>query len=1130
MSKIFRLYNSGTNTYQDWNDSPAFPYNLSNRDQIDDPDGATARYEITSIPSPFARIDLVKNAFKNVVKGQLDGNTIFHKMVSDALDVGEILFNIDKFKNQIEIITWDPAIMIQQLKDSENNGHYYLADALSKYMNTDFKTYNFDKLKNIYLLNYKNGPDELNIIGATSPATIFFSSANDLSYVADSINFGQDKPFDSEFQPLYKRDFEYVKFWFVLRKTIANFAGLFPEVDDYLAQTLRQISDIKKKDILRNITVADTANYSTIEVKSQLKSDLVEVLGFDLYRSDKKANSASSQFAINATRGLTKPFVLPVESGNKYRDLIYTTDAWGNTNAAPYLSEESDINKRILPYDGSQYPFVTISDFLEDQIVKVPHRLNKESFFDGNVKISENKLSYLLPLKPKFFEFFTTEDLSSDLPDGKKMYEMEILAGGSIKVLLRIPIVGNNKIKYIEYSRIYYLGRVADITAATNDGGIVEFDFAGLVMPNVVFTDIDDALYKVSCISTYSSKYSFSFYNAEKELLNIEKDCRNTDHIENYKAEIYTLSKTNFEYISIKDKNGYKGILVPQFEAQSSVNSFEFAIDLGTSNTHIEYKMNDNNISQAFNYDGDECLITHMFIPSFRSIGGMYVQEDLIDEIPLIEKDFLPKAVGDTLDYKFPTRTVLSCAKHVDWNNNIAPFGLVNIPLTYDKRKNLSYNNYKCNIKWGKGEELRVMESFVDTLLMMIRNKVIQNKGNIKKTKITWFYPISMAPKRLNKFRTTWDNAFNKYFGSNATDSMTESAAPIHYYFKKYATATNLVNVDIGGGTTDIAFAKNKEIQFVTSFRFAANTLFENSFSEISTNNGIVDYYKEELRNLLSSKGKSELVGIFDSPNNMNYSSNMASFLFSLKDNSMVQDMNSKSIDFNSLLQNDENFKISFILFYTAIVYHIAKIVKEKGLQIPRHIAFSGNGSKIIKILTGDTKILSKYTKIIFEKVTGLQCKDGLDILGLDKSSNPKESTCKGGLYGTSLDDDRDKIVIMKATGDGFVNDSDTYDSITDSQIDQSVKSIREFLDFTFITMNSAFNFDDNFGVSTSSMKIASSVCYKDIETYIKKGIAQRMDESDGQNRIEETLFFYPIKGALNTLSLNIYNSLTNNE
>ena len=68
MSKIFRLYREGTSTYEDWNNSPAFPYNSANRDTIEDPDGASARHEITSIPSPFARIDLVKNAFKEVCK------------------------------------------------------------------------------------------------------------------------------------------------------------------------------------------------------------------------------------------------------------------------------------------------------------------------------------------------------------------------------------------------------------------------------------------------------------------------------------------------------------------------------------------------------------------------------------------------------------------------------------------------------------------------------------------------------------------------------------------------------------------------------------------------------------------------------------------------------------------------------------------------------------------------------------------------------------------------------------------------------------------------------------------------------------------------------------------------------
>ena len=189
MSKVFRLYKGGTTTFQGWNDNPAFPYNSNARDTIEDPDGASAKNEITSIPSPFARIDLVKTAFKEVCRRasqnleNLDGNTIFHKMVSDSLDVGEIFFNIDKFRDKISIITWDPTVMIDILKNDQNVSHYYVADALEKYLVSDAITYNFNRLKNIYLLNYTNGPDELNIIGATSPATLFFSGANSLEYI-----------------------------------------------------------------------------------------------------------------------------------------------------------------------------------------------------------------------------------------------------------------------------------------------------------------------------------------------------------------------------------------------------------------------------------------------------------------------------------------------------------------------------------------------------------------------------------------------------------------------------------------------------------------------------------------------------------------------------------------------------------------------------------------------------------------------------------------------------------------------------------------------------------------------------------------------------------------------------------
>ena len=208
------------------------------------------------------------------------------------------------------------------------------------------------------------------------------------------------------------------------------------------------------------------------------------------------------------------------------------------------------------------------------------------------------------------------------------------------------------------------------------------------------------------------------------------------------------------------------------------------------------------------------------------------------------------------------------------------------------------------------------MESYVETLMLMLRNKVLIEQGDLQRVKITWFYPISMAPKRLKNLRETWNSAYNKYFASGQTSNMSESAAPIQYFFRRYANATNLVNVDIGGGTTDIAFARDKEIQYVTSFRFAANSVFENSFSDVDMSNGIVDCYKEQIHRVLTDNKLTELLSIFNSENNVQ-PSNMASFLFTLKENSMVRGLDSKYVDFNHMLQDDENFKVDSINGYS---------------------------------------------------------------------------------------------------------------------------------------------------------------------------------------------------------------------
>lgn len=290
MAKVFRLYTGGSNTFEGWNENPSFPYNFTARNTINDPDGASAKNEITSIPSPFARIDLVKTAFREVNErannniNSLDDNTIFHKMVSDTLDIGEIFFNIDKYKDKIEVITWDVSIALENLRNSGNVCHANLADVLDKYMQSDAAIYNFDSLKNIYLLNYKGGTAELNIIGATSPATLFFSNANNLEYVKDIFFANNDRPFDADYQPLYKRDLDYLKSWWVLKMSIPNFSSLFPELEEYLSITFKAITDQEIRNQLRTITAANITDFQNIELVSNQQNNQVEVNGYNLLK------------------------------------------------------------------------------------------------------------------------------------------------------------------------------------------------------------------------------------------------------------------------------------------------------------------------------------------------------------------------------------------------------------------------------------------------------------------------------------------------------------------------------------------------------------------------------------------------------------------------------------------------------------------------------------------------------------------------------------------------------------------------------------------------------------------------------------------------------------------------------
>ena len=402
MAKVFRLYN-GNNNIQHWGNSVSYGSNAIG--QIEDPNAASVKKEITSIPSPFARIDLVKNAYSEVVKsGELHGDTIFHKMVSDSLDVAQIFFNLPKLSDKVQVIVWNVRQELDILEQSESDGQKRVGNTLDMFLDQDKIAYNFDKMKSVYLLHYvgRYRQTQLDIIGATSPATLFFSSANDFSYLSEDIRFGKDKVFDSQLASLDQREEQFLIFYFAFKKAYPNFVRLFPEVNEYMDLVYKAGLTPDQKDKVDSLTNNSINDYPELVVNP----NKVEINGV-LYRQCPDNVKVKSGFEIRSSiaKDEKMPLILPVESGTIYTNIFYITDYWENTNRAPFF-DPKPIDERRLPKANEKYPYLTVSDFLEDVLIRVPNINTMDDAFFGTY-IKESSYRYLLPLKDTFFHYFT---------------------------------------------------------------------------------------------------------------------------------------------------------------------------------------------------------------------------------------------------------------------------------------------------------------------------------------------------------------------------------------------------------------------------------------------------------------------------------------------------------------------------------------------------------------------------------------------------------------------------------------------------------------------------------------------------------------------------------------------------
>lgn len=1115
----------------------------------------------TSVPSPFARMHLFDTAFKMVME-DLDGDTVYHQLVSDCMDMFQLLFKAGNEDPNIRFSTWNRQERINALRNmGDGHPHKLLADTLDM-----FFTGRFADTQHITLIYYRNI-----LVGGTSPLTVFFTSPNwqremqENNIVLASTANG-DVFFDMDYYPLHRRDPLFIKYMYqfylanrsYLNASCEGLAGYIRNVIERYHRELAQKTNDEWASLINNPQQLEQ-EYERISVKPNTNNYLQ--IGPVYAYTAKKGNIAEmiqseSDFLVQPTVSyyLDEKDTVTGEQ-TKYKPLVLArmmniagTYTYGNTpwsadvdirrsNIMDTFGNPVPLCQRQLPGDANiKYPFITTEDFLEDTLIRMPFRLNRQKFFTG----SDGAFNYLLPIKKEYFNFFTKEDLARQL---------KIIYGGqSVTVQLQIPVRNTKGNTSILLSREYELDKTP----------VMELPSGMAITP---FYRIADAEENLQDLNEYTILYAedlqgegadLSFWRYEdiatrKKLPVTRPEARTSNRSGN---SYYYKVGAAFDLIELRVKDErqrvYTGLIIPEFKRvvnRQSSRQYTFAIDFGTSNTHIAYLEDRNDRKpKTFEIGVDEIQAVALYepgsegTPAERYASGLGEFKELLS---FINREFVPQLIGKSSgsEVYFPGRTVTAekrtfAAEQPSIFHNInCGFYLDADEASGDKRP-----VYQTNLKWlfensrDRHDPDRI-EAFLKELMLLIRNKVIMNNGSVSETQIVWLVPLSMKQRSVDLFAAKWQKAFDEVFkrsGAKLLPPITESVAP--YFFLKNNSEANVrdfadaVNIDIGGGTTDVMFFMRRSNRYMsTSFRFAGDDLWGSGFGRNEKDNGFIRHFQSYNKDNKQAPDKADkiLENFLNDPNLT--AADVVSLLFRYDDH----------FSFSQSVNRDcPQLKIVLFLHYAAIVYHMVQLLQQQELGIPRYFTFTGKGSQYLTLMCARDR-LTAFTRMLLQAYTDMPVPADFNVV---LTANPKEATANGAtLFVNSMEADRinkDAIDIITHWGnDGAlvpdfkrnittVSDVLRNDSFHCSVLNNLEQFITKTLNneqvATFLAGYEIRQLADYVRYLTGGNAVAGGELHDSFFTLLE---STRMYDTDA---ISETYFFFPLKDALYQLSKHI--------
>ena len=1102
-------------------------------DALADGDSNSINKPGTSIPSLFARMLFFRTAFKGVTQIDIPNNMsvpAYNKMVSLCLDVFELVYSHNP---RLRFERWNIADQIRNVRNQASNE--ILSAALDKQVKQHINVPNTGRQVNDIFLIYLDNA----LIGGTSPYTFVYASSDWKGLgIVRSLHQRKDRKF---------REFIY-KLNIVLKSSGINQMKAF---SNYVDRCLQHTED---PDLRREMIVLDksgtytqaifSAEYPDYYYDDERGRTIVEVSSTPRLGLPARAvKGFDSEMFINSSiidKGDAIQTPLFLHNGSEHSNLKYYDDVkWSsNTDVPNVASDNHDTMKREMPdCTAYQHSWLSEADFLESDLMVLPYNINKEKYLC--ISYPTGEISYLLPLRPMFFKYFKASDVN-------RLLQVNF-NDKSCNITLSVPVTNLDKSSRnnIIVRKSYNLQH--NVKAWNKDGlsvnlGIFPFyripansDIAGLanmqnsytVMQNIN-EGYDDEKQRIF------SDSELNFYSVGN-ITPIDLSDSPVTTGDSVKSRFYHVDQV-FDYIRMTWKaesssDICSGTLVPRFgDVKNGKIKRYYSIDFGTTNTHIAYA--DSSEVEAHSFSSADILANVEYLNTINAKSlNLSCGRENAAFLNKEARQFFPQFNDDS--YNFPIRTVTI------ENNNLAPssklFSGAAIGMNFSKEFMVS-SVYHTNIKWEMEntnpsiEISKRIQLFFEEVMWMVRNHWLvadTEKTNLPVIIIT--YPQAMTQRHA--LIQKWRDAYNAVFGSGANENikeMVESLAPCYKLISDDGlTIDGVMNVDIGGGTTDIQYyrmcaegAANIVTSKYTSVLFAGDDLwgvgFEN-VKKIKTNSNnfttsAQQALKETVINVVSKNNNAANKRIGDISQN-----------FPAKEfiNLLLRDVHKNFTNWLSMNQNNVCRKTMF-LHYAAIIYYIGMWIRDDRhiKQIPATINFTGMGSKYVRNLFATDELattdenLTEFTKRILKSV--VSNKDCPTDFKVQFEKNPKFATAEGAaLFATTNTQPARNIVAYHAgyNGEGCMRKLAIQDLGTATEL--VMESFKEFLE-TYNGLPADINaiiipkFDKQ-ELQTLIGKAEQSMQQMHTEINAKF-------QNSNQVTVSDSLFFWPLKGSLYNL------------